>query len=301
MGHFKNKKEVLIFLEKKVKEFNHPSFIKSDPISVPHRFSKKQDIEIAGLFAAIFSWGNRTTIIRKSNELMQAMDDSPYDFIVNHQAKDLKKLTDFRHRTFNTTDLLYFIHFLNDHYKNAESLESAFLPLVPLELITESVEDLKIYSRQQSYSKTKAKLSSKKNYSFSVTEPDEKEWVKDSLSAFYTRFFALEDAPRRTRKHISSPEKNSTCKRLNMYLRWMVRNDHKGVDFGIWANIAPADLICPVDLHVARVARNFGLITRKQTDWHTAMELTRALRLMDPEDPVKYDFALFGMGVNEEY
>ena len=259
---FRNKKELQDFLEKKVLEYNRPSFIAKDPVSVPHRFSKKQDIEIAGLFASVFAWGNRTTIIRKSNELMNEMDNAPYDFIRNHRSTDLKRFLDFKHRTFNATDLLYFIRFLKSHYHLSDSLESAFIP----------------------------------NH---LTE--ENEFIKTGLSVFYTRFFSLKDAPRRTQKHITSPEKNSTCKRLNMYLRWMVRQDKKGVDFGIWKNISAADLICPVDLHVARVARGFGLISRKQTDWQAAMELTIALREMDKNDPVKFDFALFGLGVTENY
>jgi len=183
---FRNKKELQDFLEKKVLEYNRPSFIAKDPVSVPHRFSKKQDIEIAGLFASVFAWGNRTTIIRKSNELMNEMDNAPYDFIRNHQSTDLKRFLNFKHRTFNATDLLYFIRFLKSHYLLSDSLESAFIP----------------------------------NH---LTE--ENEFIKTGLSVFYTRFFSLKDAPRRTQKHISSPEKNSTCKRLNMYLRWMVRQD----------------------------------------------------------------------------
>jgi uncharacterized protein (TIGR02757 family) len=276
MAAFRNKKELRDFLEKKVLEYNHPSFIAKDPVSVPHRFNEKQDIEIAGLFAAIFSWGNRTSIIQKSNELMKGMDDAPYDFIRNHKPADLKRLKDFKHRTFNSTDLLYFIHFLHYHYQQSDSLEIAFLPNV-------------------SGKKEKNSLLVESN------APGENEFVKNALSAFYTRFFSLEGAPRRTQKHIASPEKNSTCKRLNMYLRWMVRQDKRGVDFGIWKKISAADLICPVDLHVARVARKFGLISRKQTDWLTAMELTMALREMDKNDPVKFDFALFGLGVIEKY
>jgi uncharacterized protein (TIGR02757 family) len=171
-------------------------------------------------------------------------------------------LLTFKHRTFNPTDLLYFIRFLKHHYEQANSLEDAFLP-------------------EQNY--------------------PENEFIKNALTCFYSRFFSLKDAPTRTRKHIASPQKNSTCKRLNMYLRWMVRTDKKGVDFGIWKRISSADLICPVDLHVARVARRFGLIRRQQTDWQTAMELTLALRSMDEKDPVKYDFALFSLGVTEKY
>jgi uncharacterized protein (TIGR02757 family) len=199
---------------------------------------------------------------------MNLMDDSPHDYILNHRPRELKRLLDFKHRTFNSTDLLYFIHFLKHHYQNWDSLETAFFP---------GISD----SRKPGNTET--------------------EIVKMALSAFYNRFFSLADAPDRTRKHISSPEKNSTCKRLNMYLRWMVRSDNNGVDFGIWKKIKSADLICPVDLHVARVARSFGLIRRKQTDWETAMELTEELRLMDPVDPVKYDFALFGLGIMDKY
>jgi len=264
MTIFPNKKELRDFLEKKVLEYNHPSFIATDPVSVPHRFSKKQDVEIAGLFASIFAWGNRTTIIQKSNELMRAMDDDPYNFIRNHRVSDLKRFLNFKHRTFNATDLLYFIHYLQSHYQLSDSLETAFLP-----------NGENIYGGN--------------------------EFIKNALSVFYTRFFSLENAPYRTQKHIATPEKNSACKRLNMYLRWMVRKDKRGVDFGIWGKISAADLICPVDLHVARVARGFGLINRKQTDWETAMELTLALRGMDKKDPVKYDFALFGLGVMEKY
>jgi uncharacterized protein (TIGR02757 family) len=274
MSAFSTKKELQDFLEKKVLEYNHPSFIEKDPVSVPHRFTRKQDIEIAGLFAAVFAWGNRTTIILKSNELLKGMDDAPYDFIKNHTASDLKRFLDFKHRTFNSTDLLYFIRFLKSHYLRNSSLESAFLP------------DLTVI---------------KSNSILSPRLSADDEFARKALSIFYKRFFSLKNAPARTQKHIASPERNSTCKRLNMYLRWMVRQDNKGVDFGIWKNISAADLICPVDLHVSRVSRGFGLITRKQTDWHTAIELTMALREMDKSDPVKYDFALFGLGVTEKY
>jgi uncharacterized protein (TIGR02757 family) len=276
MASFPNHKELKDFLEKKVLEFNHPSFIPKDPISVPHRFSKKKDIEIAGLFAAIFSWGNRTTIIQKSVELMNRMDDAPFDFIQSHRPADLKRLLDFKHRTFNTEDLFYFIRFLQFHYRQSDSLETAFLPAT-------------LYKTE------------KKHPLITNMDTGENEFVKTSLTVFYKRFFSLDDSPARTEKHIASPDKNSTCKRLNMFLRWMVRADKTGVDFGIWKRISSADLICPVDLHVARVARGFGLISRKQTDWQTAMELTMALRTMDKEDPVKYDFALFGLGVTEKY
>lgn len=255
------KLDLKAFLDRKVEEYNQPGFIKHDPISVPHLFTKKQDIEIAAFFASIFAWGNRTTIIKKSKELMQLMDMAPHQFIQQHRDKDLKKLLQFKHRTFNTTDLLYFIAFLKHHYTNHETLEAAFMPNPELE------EDN----------------------------------TGQHLSGFYHYFFSLEDAPPRTRKHIATPERKSTCKRLNMFLRWMVRTDTKGVDFGIWKNISPAQLICPVDLHVARVSRRFNLLPRKQVDWQAAVELTDRLRKLDPADPVKYDFALFGLGVMEKF
>ena len=247
------------YLAQKVDLYNQPSFIKDDPISIPHLFTKKQDIEIAGFFAAIFSWGNRTTIINKSKELMQLMNYAPHEFCINKDLSRLKNLLAFKHRTFNATDLLYFIEFLNFHYSNNESLESAF-----------------------------TKGMNKKD-----------ETVENGLIGFYNYFFSLSDIPERTRKHIASPEKNSSCKRLNMFLRWMVRSDDKGVDFGIWKNISPSQLICPVDVHVARVATALKLIQRKPVDWQTALELTAFLRTLDKTDPVKYDFALFGTGVME--
>jgi uncharacterized protein (TIGR02757 family) len=290
MNRFRTREELQDFLEKKVLEYNHPSFIEKDPVSVPHRFSVKQDIEIAGLFAAVFAWGNRTTIIRKSNELLKGMDDAPFDFIKNHGTADLKRLLHFKHRTFNSTDLLYFIRFLKSHYGQNQSLESAFLPG---EMTLMKTSQINTVIKKAEKRKTEP-----------VPESDilaDNEFARKALSIFYKRFFSLKNAPERTQKHIASPDRNSTCKRLNMYLRWMVRQDNHGVDFGIWKKISAADLICPVDLHVARVARGFGLITRKQTDWHTAMELTLTLREMDNNDPVKYDFALFGLGVTEKY
>jgi uncharacterized protein (TIGR02757 family) len=290
MNTFRTKKELQDFLETKVLEYNQPSFIARDPVSIPHRFSVKQDIEIAGLFAAVFAWGNRTTIIRKSSELLKLMDDAPYDFISNHKPADLIQFQQFKHRTFNSTDLLYFIRFLKSHYKEYSSLEEAFLPVE-----TNNINSLRFNAVKSNAEKRKQEKPS---------DPDlatDNEFAKKALSAFYKRFFSLKNAPQRTQKHVASPDRNSTCKRLNMYLRWMVRQDNKGVDFGIWKKISAADLICPVDLHVARVARRFGLITRKQTDWQTAMELTATLREMDKTDPVKYDFALFGLGVTEKY
>jgi uncharacterized protein (TIGR02757 family) len=252
-----NKKELKAFLDKKVDEYDQPFFIKDDPISIPHLFTKQQDIEIAGFFAAIFAWGNRTTIIQKATELMQLMNMSPHSFCIQHSEKDLKGLLHFKHRTFNTTDLLYFIDFIKFHYRQHASLQEAFT------MHGNTIEEM--------------------------------------LTGFHHYFFSLQHVPARTRKHIASPEKGSTCKRLNMFLRWMVRKDDRKVDFGIWQKIIPSQLVCPIDLHVARVARHFGILQRKQTDWLAALELTSYLRTLDDQDPVKYDFALFGLGVMEKF
>ena len=249
-------------LDQKVKQYNHIDFIEKDPISIPHLFTKQQDIEIAAFFAAIFAWGNRTTIIQKSKELLERMDNAPFEFCTQHQAKDLKKLGGFAHRTFKDTDLLYCIAFFKQHYTTQKSLETAF------------------FIDQQSGKKIKT--------------------VEAGLVHFKNYFFSLEDAPDRTKKHIASPENGSTCKRLNMFLRWMIRKDQHGVDFGLWKAISPAELIIPIDVHVARVSRAFGLISRPQIDWLTALELTDYCRTLDARDPVKYDFALFSLGVTEK-
>lgn len=249
------------FLDEKVAFYNGPSFIELDPISIPHRFQKKQDIEVAGFFAAILAWGQRKTILSKCKELLARMDDAPHDFLVNHTEGDLKVFLGFKHRTFNEVDALYFIHFLSWFYRQQNSLESAFL----------------------------------------IGQTGAVDSMESILTQFQSHFFSLENAPSRTKKHISSPATRSACKRINMYLRWMVRQDEQGVDFGLWKRISPAQLICPCDLHVDRVGRKLGLITRKQTDWGTAVELTQVLRSFDPIDPVKYDFALFGLGVEEKF
>src|SRR5436190_12084752 len=209
------------FLDSKVKEYNKPAFIENDPVCIPHLFMKKQDIEIAGFFAAIFAWGNRTTIIQKSTQLMQLMEMRPYEFCLYHNTPDLKRLVEFKHRTFNTTDLLYFIEFFKFHYSKNNSLESAFTPhpLPP----DESGQALSING-----------------------EGNRNKIIEEALNGFYQYFFSLPDVPLRAKKHIASPERNSTCKRLNMFLRWMVRKDNKGVDFGIWKNISPLQLICPI-------------------------------------------------------
>lgn len=254
--------EIKKILDQKVKQYNQINFIAKDPICIPHLFQKQQDIEIAAFFAAIFAWGNRTTIINKSTELMQKMDHAPHAFCLHHQPNDLKKLFGFKHRTFNDTDLLYCIAFLKAHYEHHESLESAFF--------VHHTDGKKINN------------------------------TTDALIHFQQYFMSLEDAPQRTKKHISSPASGSTCKRLNMFLRWMVRKDHTGVDFGIWSAIKPSELIIPIDVHVARIARTLGILKRPQTDWEAALELTNYCRTLDSKDPVKYDFALFSLGVIEK-
>ena len=249
---------IRIFLDEKAGHYNAPFFIENDPISIPHRFSLKQDIEIMGFFAATLAWGQRKTIISKCLELEERFGGEPYRFIREHSEEDLRALLGFKHRTFNDTDLLYFVDFLQRHYTRFDSLEDAFL------------SDGKFVS------------------------------VESSLTHFENCFFDHPNAPQRTRKHVATPARNSTCKRLNMFFRWMVRDDDNGVDFGLWKRIPQSALICPIDVHVDRTARKLGLITRKQTDWKTAVELTENLRLLHANDPVKYDFALFGLSVEKE-
>lgn len=248
------------FLDAKYEKFNQLDFIQDDPICIPHLFSTKQDIEIMGFWAAILAWGQRKTIISKCKELIALMDGKPYDFAKNHTEADLKPFLKFKHRTFNDLDTLYFLSFFKQYYQHHESLEFAFNP----------IQNSKAVS------------------------------IEPHLIQFNEKFFSLDFAPSRTRKHISTPARKSACKRLCMFLRWMVRRDGKGVDFGIWSTIKPSQLVCPCDVHVDRVARTFGLIKRPQTDWLTALELTSNLKMFDPLDPVKYDFALFGIGIENK-
>lgn len=292
--------ELKDFLDLKAAQYNRPDFIQNDPICIPHQYTKKQDIEIAAFFAAILAWGQRKTIINKCNELFQRMDHAPYDFMLNHSDSDLKRLLGFKHRTFNDTDLLYFVAFFQEHYGVHASLEAAFLGnsddfldgysgTGPLDGL---VSDDKLSEDNTAYSSPACMLSA-----LSAQPPK----IERALNYFRAYFFSLPDYPGRTIKHVSSPLQKSTCKRLNMFLRWMVRKDNTGVDFGIWNTLKPADLICPCDVHVDRVARKLGLIERKQTDWRTAVELTAHLLRFDPLDPVKYDFALFGLGIEEKF
>ena len=245
------------FLDLLVDRYNQPGFIESDPISIPHRFSRLQDIEITAFWVAVLAWGQRKTIINKARELIRLMDGAPYEFILHHREEDRRPFLDFKHRTFQATDTLYFLEFLQWYYRRHDSLEDAFARFLSPE----------------------------------ATD------IEAALTGFHRLFFSLPGAPARTRKHIATPERRSTCKRLNMFLRWMVRQDNKGVDFGHWSRIRPDQLLMPLDVHVDRVARHYGLLTRKQTDWQAVQELTANLRQFDAADPVKYDFALFGLGV----
>lgn len=245
-------------LDQWVAQYNQPGFIEADPISVPKQFTKLQDIEIIAFWAAMLAWGQRKTIINKAQELIELMEGQPHAFILEHSEQDRERFLGFKHRTFQATDTLYFLEFLQHHYRQHPSLEDAFAR----------------YLRA------------------------EDEHVGPALIGFHEYFFSLPYAPQRTRKHVATPARKSSCKRLNMFLRWMVRRDDRGVDFGLWQRIRPAQLLMPLDVHVERVARRLGLLVRKQTDWQAVLELTAALRRFDPEDPVKYDFALFGLGID---
>ena len=253
-----NKAELKDFLDAKVIQYNNPKFIESDPIQIPHEFNKKEDIEIAGFLTATISWGNRKSIINNANRLMELLDNSPYDFVMNHQETDLEKLQPFVHRTFNGKDCIQFIKSLQNIYSNHNGLEAVFAK----------------HAKQIS--------------------------LQDSISKFKTVFFEIEHL-QRTQKHVSDPLKKSAAKRINMFLRWMVRNDNVGVVFGIWKSISPSLLSCPLDVHSGNVARKLGLLKRKQNDAKALLELDTALRKLDAKDPVKYDFALFGLGVFENF
>lgn len=249
--------ELKEFLDEKYELYNRPSFIEYDPISIPHKFSRKEDIEISAFFSAAIAWGQRPTILKNANRLMELMENDPYRFIINSNKGDRKKFDRFVHRTFQNEDAIYFVQSLQNIYRKYGGLENVFSG------------------------------KSKKD-------------VKNGIIHFRKIF--LEVNPHgRTAKHIANVEKNASAKRINMFLRWMVRNDKRGVDFGIWKNISPSLLYRPLDLHSGRVARKLGLLSRKQDDWKAVDELTLNLRALDKKDPVKYDFALFGLGVFEKF
>ena len=253
-------KNLKLFLDEQVLKINTPGFIAADPISIPKLFAQKQDVEIMGFFASILAWGQRVTILNNCKKLIELFENQPYEFIINTAPKDWQRFDGFVHRTFNSSDLLYFIDFFHYYYNNNESLEELFLQ--------------------------------------GLKKKDEN--MEHSLNHFKAKFFERNIHLKRTEKHISSPAQNSACKRLNMYLRWMVRQDHAGVDFGIWKNINPSLLLCPLDVHSGRTARQLGILTRPQDDWKAVIELTSNLKKLDKFDPVKYDFALYGMGINKQ-
>ncbi len=253
--------EVRGLLDHKYNSYNQSSFIDLDPVSIPHKFTDSRDIEIAGFWTAMLSWGQRKTIINKATQLCDLMDNAPYEFIMNHRESDLARFEVFKHRTFNGDDALCFIHFFKEYYSQHDSLEELF--------VSEGKELLSVYQ--------------------GITQ----------LNDFFRScpYFLP-----RTGKHVAQAAKNSSCKRINMFLRWMVRQDARGVDFGIWKTMSPSLLMIPLDIHVYRVARKLGLLSRDKTDWKSVVELTENLRVLDPLDPVKYDYALFGMGVlNDDF
>jgi uncharacterized protein (TIGR02757 family) len=253
-----NQTELKEFLDEKVIQYNNLDFIESDPVQIPHLFTQKEDVEIAGFLSATIAWGNRKMIIKNAHQMMNLMGNTPYDFIMSHSDTDLERLEYFVHRTFNGKDFAGFIKGLQHIYKNHEGLEAVF------------------------------------------AKNQEKNSLQKSISEFKKTFFEINHLPR-TQKHISDPHNNSAAKRINMYLRWMARQDTKGVDLGIWKTISPAALSCPLDVHSGNVARKLGLLSRKQNDAKALAELDLKLRELDPNDPVKYDFALFGLGVFEGF
>lgn len=251
-------KELKDFLDEKVSLYNHPKFLENDPLQIPHRFSKKEDIEISGFLTATIAWGNRKSIINNAAYLMELLEQSPHDFIRNHTETDLDALDSFVHRTFNGLDLRYFIRGLRNVYVNHGGLEPVF--------------------NQFQQPKT----------------------LQPAISKFKEIFFELPHE-KRTQKHVSDPLKGSAAKRINMFLRWMVRDHATGVDFGLWKSLNPAQLSCPLDVHSGNVARKLKLLKRKQNDAKALTKLDKNLRKLDPKDPVKYDFALFGLGVFEGF
>lgn len=253
-----NKIELKSFLDEKVALYNNPKFIDSDPIQIPHLYSLKEDIEIAGFLSATIAWGNRKMIINNAKKMMALMGNSPYDFVMSHNEDQLESLNNFVHRTFNGQDFAQFVKSLQNIYKNHDGLEALFA----------------------------------KNIQDNSTQK--------SISEFKKIFFEGHHL-QRTEKHVSDPMNGSAAKRINMFLRWMVRDDQKGVDFGLWKTISPSTLSCPLDVHSGNIARKLQLLSRKQNDAKALDELDKNLRFFDSKDPSKYDFALFGLGVFEKF
>lgn len=246
------------FLDEKVEFYNSQTFIESDPIQIPHSFDKKEDIEIAAFLTATIAWGNRKSIIKSANKMMELMGNAPFDFVINHQKNDLKYVENFVHRTFNNQDFVCFVENLQNVYQKHGGLEAIFNKYAKIETLQPGIHQFK-------------------------------------------KVFFEKSGMTRTCKHVSDPMNGSAAKRINMFLRWMVRNDRKGVDFGIWKSLSPTQLSCPLDVHSGNVARKLGILSRKQNDATAVAELDATLRKMDASDPVKYDFALFGLGVFEGF
>lgn len=248
--------EMREFLDEKFFEYNTKAFIKDDPVQIPHIYSLKEDIEIAGFLTATIAWGKRGMIIKNANRMMELLGNSPYDFVMNHNSKQLDRFENFVHRTFNSTDMVFFIKSLQNIYKNRGGLESIF------------------------------------------KENQTDDSLQNAIHALHNTFFEIPHLPR-TRKHVANPKKGSVAKRINLFLRWMIRAD-KIVDFGLW-DISPSKLSCPLDVHSGNIARKLGLITIKANSKKALKELDENLRLLDPNDPVKYDYALFGLGVYDDF
>ena len=253
-----NKKELKEFLDNKVIQYNTYEFIEPDPISIPHKYSLKEDIEISGFLAATIAWGNRKVIVNNANRMMNLLGNSPYDFVMSHNEQQLEALEGFVHRTFNSIDFVHFIKALKYIYANHNGLESIFNSYATSESLQPAIHELK-------------------------------------------KIFFEIPHPSRTTKHVSDPFKGSAAKKINMWLRWLVRDDNSGVDFGLWKDLPSSILSCPLDVHSGNVARKLGLLTRRQNDAKALAELDASLRLLDKHDPVKYDFALFGLGVFEKF
>ncbi len=250
--------ELKEFLDENVEKYNRPAFIEADPISIPHQYTGREDIEISGFLAATIAWGNRKMILRNANRMMEILENKPYEFIMNSSNEEMGMIDRFVHRTFNSTDLVYFLKALRNIYREKGGLENIFR---------------------------------------TYQAPDS---LQPAIHEFHRIFFEP-DHEKRTERHVSDPFKGSAAKKINMFLRWMIRNDDRGVDFGIWESISPSVLSCPLDIHSGNIARKLGLLNRKQNDAKAVKELDDVLRQFDSSDPVKYDFALFGLGVSKDF
>jgi len=253
--------ELKLLLDERHAQYNQPDFIEEDPIQIPHQFEEKADIEIAGFLTALIAWGKRSMIIKNANQLMDLMDRQPYQFVINANEKDWDRLANFKHRTFQPIDCITLIKSLKNVYTKHGGLEQIFSAGI-------APTDIDVYH---------------------------------GLIHARNILTSIPDFPKRTHKHLANPAKGSAAKRINMFLRWMVRKDTRGVDFGIWKSISMSQLICPLDVHTGNVGRKLGILKRKQDNWKAASELTAFLRQLCPNDPVKYDFSLFGLGIYEDF